>query len=167
MSGEKPAPEGENPEIRQALAEAALDAAHHSLVHAGLCLELYARLEPTAGAGHLRRQLNRAIRLLIAPPPAATPVDLEADLDRLVATPGWEHPASALDRPRPDLGELLAACRSRLATAEDAGDRRRLAEVEARLERAHRIEQNARRRRWRRAFAAFVGIAPPADEETS
>ncbi len=148
---------------RQALAAATLDVAHHSLVHAAVCLHLHAQLEPAADTGNVRRQVDRAIRLISIPPPAG-PGDLEADLDRLVATPGWEHPASLLEPPRPELGELLAACRSRLETAA-GGERQRLAEVEARLERAHRIEESARRRRWQRAFAAFIGIEPPPDDE--
>ncbi len=152
-------------QARQALAEATLGAAHHSLVHAAVCLHLHAHLEPAADLGQLRRQVDRVIRLLIATPAPTEPVDLEADLDHLVATPGWEHPASALERPLPDLGDLLAACRARLDQAADETERQRLGEVEARLLRAHRIEESARRRRWQRAFAAFVGIEPPTDDE--
>ena len=152
-------------QARQALAEATLDAAHHSLVHAAVCLHLHAHLEPAADTGPVRRQVERVIRRLIATPPLAATGDLEADLDHLVSTPGWEHPASVLERPHPVLGELLAACRSRIEKVADETERRHLAEVEAKLLRAQRIEESARRRRWQRAFAAFVGIEPPPDDE--
>ena len=163
-----PASPDAGPQLQQqVVAEATYDAAHQSLVHALMCLDLYARLKPEAAAstGRARGQVHRAIHQLVAAPPPPVAVDLEAALDCLVATPDWEYPTSVLERPHPDLGELLAVCRARLEKTSDESERRGLAEVEAKLARAVRIAESARRRRWQRAVAAFLGVEPPPDDE--
>ncbi len=73
--------------------------------------------------------------------------ELDVALERLIAAGDaeWSHPTQIL-RPCPDYGQLLAACRARLESA-DGDHRRQLESVEEKLERAVRIEANARRRR--------------------
>ena len=85
---------------------------------------------------------------LVAASDLGEEAQVEACLDLLVeADPArWNHPVQVLSRPRPELGALLAGCSKRLAGAgEDA--RGRLHDVRGKLERAVRIESNARMRR--------------------
>lgn len=80
----------------------------------------------------------------------AEAVRVELQLDRLIAADidAWEYPTQALDRPLPDLERLLAGCALRRRRARGAR-RRHLERVEAKLERAVRIAESARRRRER------------------
>ncbi len=74
-------------------------------------------------------------------------VTLDLPLERLLAAgdSGWNHPTEILGHRCPDFTALLAACLARLDDAN--GDRPRLANLRARLERAARIDAAARRRR--------------------
>ena len=74
--------------------------------------------------------------------------ELQLCVDQLLEHSNWEHPTEVLDRPRPDLGKLLAACQTRLKRSR--GKKR--AQVEAmvaKVERAVRIAEIARKRRER------------------
>lgn len=80
----------------------------------------------------------------------ADEVWVEIQLDRLLAADvdAWEHPTQVLERPWPAFAALLDSCTARRRRAR--GDRRqRLAQVEAKLERAVRIAAAAERRRAR------------------
>ena len=77
-------------------------------------------------------------------------VQVELQLDRLIAADidAWEYPTQALDRPLPDFERMLAALILRRQRARGA-KREHLERVEAKLERAVRISESARRRRQR------------------
>lgn len=75
---------------------------------------------------------------------------LELHLDRLLDVDGWEHPTQVLERPRPDLEELLAVCQGRIDNTLEPAREHRLLAVREKLERAQRIAMNARKRRSRR-----------------
>lgn len=70
----------------------------------------------------------------------------EQQLDQLLKAMGWSHPVQVLERPRADLAVLLKAGRLRLPTVQGV-ERQHLQEALAKLERALRIENSARRRR--------------------
>ena len=79
---------------------------------------------------------------------------LELHLDRLISLDGWEHPSQVLERPRPDLEALLAACEDRIRKRPryrgPTEENHRLERVRSKLERAQRIANSARQRRLRR-----------------
>jgi hypothetical protein len=73
---------------------------------------------------------------------------VELCVDQLLEHDGWEHPNQVLDRPRPPLDKLLAACQARSErTGED--ERRHVEAVSGRVERAVRIAEAARKKRER------------------
>ncbi len=100
-------------------------------------------------------ELEAMARSMVAGNELGAEAEVEARLDQLVAAHAseWAHPAQVLRRPFPELGALLASCLQRLAGRDDrkaGGDaRERLESVKENLERAVRIEGNARRRRER------------------
>ncbi len=73
--------------------------------------------------------------------------ELHLALERLLAAAEdeWHHPAEILGRPCPDFGALYNQSLMRPETGN--GDRRRLACVREKLDRAMRLEASARRRR--------------------
>ncbi len=70
---------------------------------------------------------------------------VEICVDRLLEASDWHHPIEVLERPRPDFGKLLDACRARQETA--SGDH--VASTLEKLERAVSIAESARIRRER------------------
>lgn len=108
--------------------------------------------------------LTRLVRLLEDQAPELMPVgwwlvnasdhaeatQAEIQLDQLIAADldAWQHPTQVLDRPRPDFELLLTWCQSRRRQRRGS-ELERLAAIEAKLERAVRIEAIARRRRQR------------------
>ena len=120
-------------EIQQLLqlAERNLHEAHPRAVH-----------DTTQAQGDIAQAVRRMSKVL-----------LELHLDRLVAQDGWEHPSQVLERPRPELDALLAACEQRIRHKPRSlppEHARRLELVRTKLERAQRISQRARQRRMRR-----------------
>jgi hypothetical protein len=77
-------------------------------------------------------------------------VHVELQLDLLIAADidGWQHPTQALEPPRADFAKMLVSCGIRRHSATGAEDDH-LAEVEAKLDRAVRIAESARKRRER------------------
>ncbi len=74
---------------------------------------------------------------------------LDLFLDQLLAAgTEWHHPVQVLGRPHRDYTKLLAACTRRLKRARGA-QRRHLAEITVKVERALRIEKAARKKRAR------------------
>ncbi len=93
-------------------------------------------------------ELESLMRGLVADSELGAEAGVEVGLDRLIATEAskWFHPTQVLSRPYPDPGALLAGCNRRL---ESAGDKTReqFLSVRSKLQRAVRIESQARRRR--------------------
>ncbi|MEE8524160.1 MAG: hypothetical protein V3T72_09540 [Thermoanaerobaculia bacterium] len=71
-----------------------------------------------------------------------------AALDELLRHEDWQHPTQVLDRPRPEPKALLALCEARLEGAEEP-ERTRLQDTRHKLERAARIDAEARHNRER------------------
>jgi len=126
-----------------------LEASRGSLAHILELLELAERsLNPCRPAvanqtAVVRSEVERVLRML-------SRLVLELHLDRLLEVDGWEHPTQVLERPRPDLEELLTVCQGRIESTLDPLRVPRLLAVREKLERAQRIAVNARRRRQRR-----------------
>ena len=93
-------------------------------------------------------ELEANARSIVAESELGAQAEVEAGLDRLLdADPSrWAHPTQVLSRPYPELSDLLACCLRRLEDVLGA-ERRQLVAVRKKLERAVRIEGNARRRR--------------------
>lgn len=84
-------------------------------------------------------------------------VGAKAAFRELVVTTDWEYPGEVLSSPRPDFGAILRVCEAHLEVAEGTF-RQHLAEVHRKLDRAFRIDEEARQRRERnRELAAIIG----------
>ena len=83
-------------------------------------------------------------------------VGAKAAFRELVVATDWEYPGEVLSPPRPDFGAILRVCEARLEEAEGAF-RQHLAEIHRKLDKAVRIDEEARRRRERnRELAAVI-----------
>ncbi len=93
-------------------------------------------------------ELEAHARSIIAESELGARAEIEAGLDRLLDADKsrWAHPTQVLSRPYPELSDLLACCLRRLEDV-SGSERRQLQSVRIKLERAVRIEGNARRRR--------------------
>lgn len=126
-----------------------LEASRGSLAHILELLELAERsllpCRPAAAdqTALVRSEVERVLWML-------SRLVLELHLDRLLETDGWEHPTQVLERPRPNLDELLSVCQGRIEKTQDPLWQQRLRTIQEKLERAQRIEVKARRRRGRR-----------------
>jgi hypothetical protein len=126
-----------------------LEASRGSLAHILELLEIAERsLNPCRPAAAdqtavVRSEVERVLWML-------SRLVLELHLDRLLEVNGWEHPTQVLERPRPEIEELLSVCQGRIENTLEPLHERRLLAVREKLERAQRIAVNARKRRGRR-----------------